>query len=77
MRVQPAAGISSLEATVMDSSGSLVLIFQGRRLVPGIETGALLLAEGMVGERGGRTAMINPTYTILASPSQEETGSVH
>ena len=77
MRVQPAAGISSLEATIVDTTGSLVLIFQGRRLVPGIETGALLLAEGMVGERGGRTAMINPTYTIIASPSQEESGSVH
>ncbi len=76
MRVQPAAGISSLEATIVDTTGSLVLIFQGRRLVPGIETGALLLAEGMIGERAGRTAMINPTYTIIASPSQEESGSV-
>ncbi|HUY07234.1 MAG TPA: amino acid permease [Acidimicrobiales bacterium] len=77
IRVQPAAGISSLEATIVDTTGSLVLIFQGRRLVPGIETGALLLAEGMIGERGGRTAMINPTYTIIASPSQEESGSAY
>ncbi len=75
LRVQPAAGIPSLEATIIDDTGQLLLIFQGRRLVPGIETGAILIVEGMVGDRFGRSAMINPTYTILASPSQEESTS--
>jgi hypothetical protein len=42
-----------------------MLIFQGRRRVPGIEPGARITAEGMVGERGRRTAMINPLFTIL------------
>jgi amino acid transporter len=68
VRVQPRAGISSLECTLVDDTGQMLLIFQGRRLVPGIEPGARLLAEGMVGERGRRLAMINPSYTILASP---------
>jgi amino acid transporter len=74
LRVQPAAGISSLEATLVDSSGHLILIFQGRRLVPGIATGATIIAEGMVGERTGHAVMINPTYTILAVASAEESG---
>ncbi len=74
LRVQPAAGISSLEATIVDSSGQLTLVFQGRRLVPGIATGATIIAEGMVGERAGRTVMINPTYTILAVALAEESG---
>ncbi|HTW99241.1 MAG TPA: OB-fold nucleic acid binding domain-containing protein, partial [Acidimicrobiales bacterium] len=71
VRVQPRAGISSLECTLVDDTGQLLLVFQGRRLVPGIEPGARLLAEGMVGERARRLAMINPSYTILASPEAE------
>jgi amino acid transporter len=69
VRIQPASGISSLEATIVDGSGQLLIVFQGRRLVPGIEPGARLLVEGMVGERGRSLVMINPAYTILASPS--------
>ena len=51
VRVQPGAGVSSLECTLADGTGQIVLVFQGRRLVPGIEPGARLIAEGMVGER--------------------------
>jgi len=71
VRVQPAAGISSLEATLSDGTGRLVLVFQGRRLVPGIEPGARLVVEGIVGERLKRTAMINPAYTILSAATGE------
>jgi amino acid transporter len=71
VRVQPRAGISSLECTLVDDTGQLLLVFQGRRLVPGIEPGARLVAEGMVGEKGRRLAMINPSYTILASAEPE------
>ncbi len=72
VRVQPGAGISSLECTLADATGQLTLVFQGRRLVPGIQPGAKLLAEGMVGERNHRLAMINPHYTILVAASDGE-----
>jgi amino acid transporter len=68
VRVQPGASLTSLECTISDGSASMVLVFQGRRRVPGIEPGAKLLVEGMVGERGKRPAMINPVYQILAGP---------
>ena len=68
VRIQPAAGASSLECTLVDRTGQILLVFQGRRLVPGIEPGVHLIAEGMVGERGHRLAMINPGYTIIAAP---------
>jgi len=71
VRVQPRSDSPSLECTLVDPTGQLLLIFQGRRLVPGIEPGARLLVEGVVGERGRRAAMINPAYTILS----EEPGS--
>jgi len=76
VRVQPRAGVPSLECVLADATGQLLLVFQGRRRVPGIEPGARLLVEGMVGERGRRTAMINPLYRILSgaptSPGDDE-----
>jgi amino acid transporter len=71
VRVQPGAAASSLECTLADSSGQLLIVFQGRRVVPGVEPGTYLSVEGMVGQRGRRAAMINPTYTILAGPAEE------
>jgi hypothetical protein len=63
--VQAGAGVPSVECTIADTTGQLMLVFQGRRRVPGVEPGARLVVEGMVGERGRRVAMINPLFTIL------------
>ena len=60
-------GLTSLECTISDGTGQLVLVFQGRRRVPGIEPGARLLVEGMVGERGKRAGDDQSAiYQILA-----------
>jgi RecG-like helicase len=75
VRVQPGASLTSLECTVSDGTGNLVLVFQGRRRVPGIEPGVKLLVEGMVGERGKRPAMINPIYQIVAPADPSPDGS--
>ncbi len=71
VRVQPGAGVPSLECTLDDATGQIVLVFQGRRLVPGVEPGARLVAEGMVGERARRPAMINPRFTLLPGGADE------
>jgi amino acid transporter len=68
VRVQAGAGVPSVECALADSTGQLLLVFQGRRRVPGIEPGARLMVEGMVGERGRHIAMINPLFTILSTP---------
>jgi amino acid transporter len=65
VRVQAGAGVPSVECTIADPTGQLMLVFQGRRRVPGLEPGAYLTVEGMVGERGRRIVMINPLFTIL------------
>ena len=57
----------SLECTIADSSGQLTLVFQGRRHVPGIEPGARLVVEGMVGQRGHEQVMVNPLYWIVST----------
>ena len=71
VRVQPRAGVASLEATLVDGTGGLLLVFQGRRKVPGIKPGAELVAEGMVGERERRLAILNPAYELLAGPEDD------
>lgn len=54
------------EAVLEDGSGSLVLVFLGRRAVPGLVPGARLQVEGMVGERRGELVMVNPRYRFTA-----------
>lgn len=65
VRVQAGAGVPSVECVISDSTGQLLLVFQGRRRVPGIDPGAHLSVEGMVGERARRLVMINPLFTIV------------
>ncbi|MHB8245714.1 MAG: amino acid permease [Acidimicrobiales bacterium] len=65
VRVQPKAGVPSVECTLADPTGRVLLVFQGRRRYPGVEPGAVITAEGMVGDRNHRTAMINPIVEII------------
>jgi len=65
MRVQPWAGVASLECVVVDDTGGLVLVFLGRRQVAGIELGRYVIAWGMVGQHRGYLAMLNPEIEIV------------
>jgi amino acid transporter len=68
VRVQPRAGTSNLECLLADDSGILLLVFQGRRRIPGIQPGARLVVEGMVGDWARRQAILNPDYELIAGP---------
>ena len=68
VRVQPRAGTSNLECLLADDSGQLLLVFQGRRRIPGIQPGARLVVEGMVGDWARRQAILNPDYELIAGP---------
>ncbi len=68
VRVQPRAGSANLECVLADDTGRVLLVFQGRRRIPGIQPGARLIAEGMVGDWAHRQAMLNPDYELVAGP---------
>jgi amino acid transporter len=72
VRVQPRAGTSNLEAVLADDTGKLLLVFQGRRRIPGIQPGARLLVEGMVGDWSHHQAILNPDYELIAGPDADE-----
>jgi amino acid transporter len=64
VRMSPIAGSPGLECALVDDSGTISVVFFGRRSIPGIEVGARMTVEGMVGEHRGRLALINPVYRL-------------
>lgn len=71
VRVQPRPGAANLECVLADGTGGLLLVFQGRPRIPGIEPGARLVAEGMIGAWGRRLAILNPDYELVAGPDTD------
>jgi hypothetical protein len=66
LRVQPWSGIATLEATLADATGSIQVVFLGRRTIAGLDAGSRLRVEGVVGQHRGRLAILNPSYRLLA-----------
>ena len=66
VRVQPRAGVATLQATLADETGEVNVVFLGRRQVGGIEPGACLAVTGVVGDRLGKPEILNPEYELLA-----------
>jgi hypothetical protein len=65
LRVQPRAGVPTLECVLFDGTGGLSVVFLGRRHVAGIDVGTRMLVEGVVGDYHGRLAVLNPVYELL------------
>jgi hypothetical protein len=71
LRVQPWAGVATLECVLVDHTGGITLVFLGRKHVAGLAPGVRMVAEGMVGDHGGRLAILNPDYRILPSGDED------
>jgi hypothetical protein len=67
VRVQPRAGVATLQATLADDTGEITVVFLGRRQVGGIEPGACVAVTGVVGDRMGKPEILNPEYELLAA----------
>lgn len=57
----------TLEAELFDGSGTVLLVWLGRRRIPGIEPGRALVASGRIAERDGACVLYNPEYDLLPS----------
>lgn len=64
--LRPRENVPTVEAELYDGSGSLHLIWLGRRRIAGIEPGRRIRVEGMVTVRDGRRTMYNPRYELRA-----------
>ena len=67
MRIVPRAGSPSLEATITDGTGSIVVVWTGRRKIAGVTPGKRLVVSGRGAATGpkGRLLMFNPSYELL------------
>jgi len=68
MAIGSEGGVNELRCVIADNSGSIVLIFQGRTNVPGIERGTRLMVKGTVTTLHREAVILNPQYEIVAAP---------
>ena len=66
LKVQVTETGSSLGCEIGDEAGSLLLVFPGRRRIPGMDVGARVLVEGMVGLWRRQLAILNPYYELVS-----------
>jgi hypothetical protein len=62
----PRETVPTLEAELFDGSGSVTLVWLGRRRIPGIEAGRTLTARGRFAAFDGRQVIYNPWYELSA-----------
>ena len=62
--LRPRAGVPSLEAELYDGTGSVTLIWLGRRRIGGIECGRSLVARGRMTTHDGRPTLYNAEYEL-------------
>jgi len=68
--LRPREGVPALEAELYDGSGSLDLVWLGRREISGIEPGRRLKIEGLVCLVDGRRTVFNPRYELRPRPGE-------
>lgn len=65
MIIEPSDTLPSLEAVVFDGTGSVKLIWMGRRRIMGVDPGRRIRATGRVSGRPGAPVIYNPRYELL------------
>jgi hypothetical protein len=66
---RPRAGVPALEAELWDGTGSVTVIWLGRRDIPGIDPGRKIKLRGRITSLRGLRAIYNPIYELRASSS--------
>lgn len=65
--LRPRAGVPTLEAELYDGTGSVTLIWLGRRRIGGVECGRSLVARGRMTVHEGRRTIYNAAYELRPS----------
>jgi hypothetical protein len=65
--LRPLAGVPTLEAELYDGTGTVTLVWLGRRRIRGIDPGRTLVAKGRLTKRDGKPTLFNPEYELQAS----------
>lgn len=64
--LRPHGGVVALEAELYDGSGTVTLVWLGRRQIAGITAGRTLTVHGRLSCSDGRRTLFNPHYELSA-----------
>ncbi|SDS18547.1 hypothetical protein SAMN04488570_1319 [Nocardioides scoriae] len=62
--LRPRGGVPALEAELYDGSGSIFVVWLGRRRIAGISPGRGIRVVGRIGVQDGHRVMYNPRYFL-------------
>ena len=62
--LRPRAGVPTLEAELYDGTGTVTLVWLGRRTIGGIECGRRLVARGRLTGLDGKPTIYNAAYEL-------------
>lgn len=68
--LRPRGGVPALEAELYDGTGTLSIVWLGRRRIPGIEAGRVITASGLVCIDEGRRVLFNPRYELRSTAGE-------
>jgi hypothetical protein len=69
IRIDPREGHGSIEATIIDGSGQMIVKWFGKPTKSGIRLGVGLIVEGVVGRSpDGELQVLNPEYELVMGP---------
>jgi hypothetical protein len=63
--LRPRGGVPALEAELFDGSGTIMLVWLGRREIAAIAPGRSMEVQGRIGLHGGDRIIYNPHYQLL------------
>jgi hypothetical protein len=67
--INPLGGHLALEAELRDGSGSVTLVWLGRREIKGIDPGRTIKVSGRISCRDGKRLIYNPKYELMQAPT--------
>lgn len=69
IRIDPREGRDSIEATIIDGTGELIVKWLGRHHLSGVRLGVGLIVEATIGQApNGEMFVLNPEYDLVPGP---------
>lgn len=69
--LRPRSGTPALEAELYDGSGSVTVVWLGRRRIAGVEPGVALRVQGRMSTQDGVRVIYNPRYELTAGTERQ------
>ncbi|MFT4289444.1 MAG: OB-fold nucleic acid binding domain-containing protein [Nocardioides sp.] len=63
--LRPRGGVPALEAELFDGTGTLMVVWLGRRRIAGVTPGRSVQVAGRIGVHDGVRTLYNPRYELM------------